>query len=73
MTGNPEDKIEDLQPDQDAVDQVRGGGRDGQSSGPGGGPSAPGGGGAPGGSGGTSGSGGSNGVGEPILHGPKEL
>ena len=26
MTGNFEDKIEDLQPDQDAVDQVRGGG-----------------------------------------------
>jgi hypothetical protein len=58
MSSNPENKIEDLPPDQDAVDQVRGG--SGLSGGPGGGPSA---GGAGGSGGGAVGSGGGSGGG----------
>jgi hypothetical protein len=62
MTSNPEDKIEDLQPDQDAQVQVRGGGGEigsnpGRSggSGPSSGPPGQSGGGGGGGSGGGAG------------------
>jgi hypothetical protein len=57
MTSNPEHKIEDLAPDQDAVDQVRGGG-----GGEGINPNPPSGGG-----GGSNGVGGGGGSGSPGI------